>query len=230
VRRARGAVVREQTGKSIVRRALLAEFVGTFGIVFAPVMLSAVGKETSLLSAALVSGLVVTAMIVAFGEASGAHFNPAVTLALAVNKAFSWKQVVPYVIAQLLGGIAAAGLAFLLFGVASGTHVPSVAPLQAVAIEAILTLFLMLTIYGLNSETRTGSALVVGMIVIVDVLLGGPVTGGSMNPARSLGPALFAGGAALANYYIYLIGPVLGALIATGIRRMFSPKTESNPL
>jgi MIP family channel proteins len=209
-------------GTKHVRRALLAEFVGTFGIVFAPVMLSAIGKETSLLSAALVSGFAVTAMIVAFGEVSGAHFNPAVTIALAVSKAFSWKHVAPYVIAQLLGGIVAAGLAFLLFGVASGTHVPAVAPLQAIFIEIILTLFLMLTIYGLDKQTRTGSALVVGMVVIVDVLLGGPVTGGSMNPARSLGPALFAGGAALAHYYIYVIGPLFGALLATGIHKILS--------
>jgi MIP family channel proteins len=205
-----------------VRRALLAEFVGTFGIVFAPVMLSAIGKETSLLSAALVSGFAVTAMIVAFGEVSGAHFNPAVTIALAVSKAFSWKHVAPYVIAQLLGGIVAAGVAFLLFGVASGTHAPAVASLQAIFIEIILTLFLMLTIYGLDKQTRTGSALVVGMVVIVDVLLGGPVTGGSMNPARSLGPALFAGGAALAHYYIYVIGPLFGVLLATGIHKILS--------
>jgi MIP family channel proteins len=209
-----------------VKKKLLAEFVGTFGIVFAPVMLSSVGKETSLLSAALVSGLAVTGMIVAFGEASGAHFNPAVTLALATNKQFPWKQVLPYVVVQLLGGIAAAGIALLLFGVHGGTHAPSASPMVAIATETLLTLFLMLTIYGLGNQTRTGSALVVGMIVIVDVLLGGPVTGGSMNPARSLGPALFAGGAPLANYYIYAIGPVLGALLATGVHKITSSNTS----
>jgi MIP family channel proteins len=209
-----------------VKKKLLAEFVGTFGIVFAPVMLSSVGKETSLLSAALVSGLAVTGMIVAFGEASGAHFNPAVTLALATNKQFPWKQVLPYVLTQMLGGIVAAGIALLLFGVHGGTHVPSVSPMVAIATETLLTLFLMLTIYGLGNQTRTGSALVVGMVVIVDVLLGGPVTGGSMNPARSLGPALLAGGAPLANYYIYAIGPVLGTLLATGVHKITSSNTS----
>jgi glycerol uptake facilitator-like aquaporin len=207
-----------------MRQALLAEFVGTFGIVFAPVFLSGVGKETSLLIAALVSGLAVTGMIVAFGEASGAHFNPAVTVALAARRQFPWRSVLPYVGVQLMGGVAAALASRLLTGVAAGTHIPTVALPVAFTTEVLLTLFLMLTICGLGGQTRTGSALVVGLVVVVDVLLGGPVTGGSMNPARSLGPALVAGGTALTAYPLYAVAPVVGALLAT----VLSPLSPSN--
>ena len=200
----------------------IAEFVGTFGIVFAPVALSAsahfAGGDTSLLPSALVSGLAVLAMIYALGHISAAHFNPAVTLGFAVAGRFPWKYVPYYWIAQLLGSIAAAGLVAALFGSGHGAHVPAPGPIvRDIALEATLTFLLMLVIIAVATDRRASGAvpgLAIGLIVVVDVLIGGPITGGSMNPARSLGPALFAGHAAKAAYWIYVVGPTLGAAIA----------------
>jgi len=110
-------------------RRYVAEFVGTFGIVFAPVALSGsghfAGGDSGLMAAAWVSGLAVLAMIYALGHISAAHFNPAVTLGFAVAGRFPWRYVLPYIAAQLLGGIAAAALAALLFGSGHGTHIPA---------------------------------------------------------------------------------------------------------
>ena len=202
-------------------RRYLAECIGTFGIVFAPVALSGTGRlagsDAGLMASAWVSGLVVLAMIYALGHISAAHFNPAVTLGFAVAGRFPKRYVLPYVIAQITGAVLAAGLAALLFGAGHGTHVPAVAWPRAAATEAVLTFFLMLVIIAVATDRRANGAipgLAIGLTVVFDVLIGGPVTGGSMNPARSLGPALFAGGAALASYWIYVVGPITGAVIA----------------
>ena len=202
-------------------RRCLAEFIGTFGIVFAPVALSGTGKMESgdggLMAAACVSGLAVTAMIYALGHISAAHFNPAVTISLAFAKRFKWKEVVPYCLSQLAGGIAAAGVCAVLFGAGHGAHLPTVSPGIAVATEAVLTFFLMLVIMGVATDNRANGAvpgIAIGLIVVVDVLIGGPVTGGSMNPARSLGPAIFTKSESLALWWIYVIGPILGAVSA----------------
>ncbi len=199
-----------------------AEFIGTFVIVFAPVALSATkryaGADGSLLSAALVSGLAVLTMIYAFGHISSAHFNPAVTLGFAVVRRFPWKMVPWYWVSQVLGGIAAAGLVGMFFGFGHGTHVPVPGPaLRDIAFEAILTFLLMTVVISVATDTRVPNSvpgLAIGMTVVLDVLIGGPVTGGSMNPARSLGPALFAGHAAQSAYWIYVVGPAIGAVSA----------------
>ncbi len=208
--------------QNAMMRRYLAEFIGTFGIVFAPVALSGSGYfsggDSSLMAAAWVSGLAVLAMIYALGHISAAHFNPAVTLGFAAAGRFPWRYVLPYGAAQLMGAITAAGLAALLFGAGHGAHIPALEPaIRAVVVEAILTFFLMLVIIAVATDRRANGAvpgLAIGLTVVFDVLIGGPVTGGSMNPARSLGPALFAGGAALTHYWIYVVGPVLGAVAA----------------
>ncbi|MCW3060154.1 MAG: hypothetical protein JWQ02_1975 [Capsulimonas sp.] len=199
-----------------------AEFIGTFGIVFAPVALSASGHvpggDASLAAAAWVSGLAVLAMIYALGHISAAHFNPAVTLAFASAGRFPWRYVAPYLLAEFGGGIAAAALAALLFGPGHGVHVPAMGtPLRAVGVEAVLTFFLMLVIIAVATDKRVNGAapgLAIGLTVVFDVWIGGPLTGGSMNPARSLGPALFSHGPALTHYWVYIVGPVAGAMIA----------------
>jgi glycerol uptake facilitator-like aquaporin len=127
--------------------------------------------------------------------------------------------VLPYWAAELSGGVAAAALSAALFGAGFGAHVPAAGapPLRAVGLEAVLTFLLMLVIMSVATDRRAHGAvpgLAIGLTVVVDVLIGGPVTGGSMNPARSLGPNLFAGGAALAGYWIYVVGPALGAVLA----------------
>lgn len=203
-------------------RRYAAEFIGTFSIVFAPVALSATGSlhgsDSGLMAAAWVSGLAVLAMIYALGHISAAHFNPAVTLGFAIAGRFPWRYVVPYWIAEFLGGIAAAALAALLFGGGHGVHIPSGGLLgRAVSVEAVLTFFLMLVIIAVATDKRANGAipgLAIGLTVVFDVLIGGAITGGSMNPARSLGPALFGGPAPLSVYWVYVVGPVLGAGIA----------------
>jgi MIP family channel proteins len=204
------------------RNRYVAESVGTFGIVFAPVALSATshfaGGASGIVAAALVSGLAVLGMIYALGHISAAHFNPAVTLGFASAGRFPWKYVPTYWTSQLLGGIAAAALVALLFGSGHGVHVPAPGPvMRDIAVEAVLTFLLMLVVIAVATDKRANGAvpgLAIGLIVVVDVLIGGPVTGGSMNPARSLGPALFAGHAARSAYWLYVVGPMLGAVAA----------------
>lgn len=203
-------------------RRYIAEFVGTFGIVFAPVALSATGRfsgsDSGLMAAAWVSGLAVLGMIYALGHLSAAHFNPAVTLGFAVAGRFPWRYVVPYWIAEFAGGIVAATLCAALFGGGSGVHHPAEGPLlRAVIVEAVLTFFLMLVIIAVATDKRAHGAvpgIAIGLTVVFDVLIGGPLTGGSMNPARTLGPALFGGTSALSVYWVYVVGPVLGAVSA----------------
>ena len=199
-----------------------AEALGTFTIVFAPVALSASGSlrggDGGLLAAALVSGLAVLAMIYTFGPISAAHFNPAVTLGFAVAKRFPWKFVLPYWLAQFFGAVVAAGAVALLFGPGHGAHIPGDPSFIArnIGTEAILSSILMLVIIAVATDKRiSGSvpAIAIGFTVVFDVLIGGPVTGGSMNPARSFGPALFAGGQALSVYWLYVVGPCLGAVV-----------------
>jgi MIP family channel proteins len=206
-----------------MHRRYTAEFVGTFGIVFAPVALSGSGAfpgaDSGLMAAAWVSGLAVLAMIYALGHISAAHFNPAVTLGFAATRRFPWRFVAPYWIAQFLGGIAAAALASLFFGGGHGVHIPAAGPiLRAVGVEAVLTFFLMLVIIAVATDKRANGAvpgLAIGLTVVFDVLIGGSITGGSMNPARSLGPALFGNSAALSVYWVYIIGPGIGAITAS---------------
>ncbi len=207
--------------KNAMSRRYAAEFIGTFGIVFAPVALSATGHfssgDSGLMAAAWASGLAVLAMIYALGHISAAHFNPAVTLGFAVAGRFPWRYMPGYWAAQFSGAITAAGLAAAFFGAGHGVHIPAVSAGRAVGLEAALTFFLMLVIIAVATDRRANGAvpgLAIGMTVVLDVLIGGPVTGGSMNPARSLGPALFASGAALTHVWIYFVGPILGAVIA----------------
>ena len=218
-----------------VKQKFLAEFIGTFGIVFAPVALSASGKlsggDGSLAAAAWASGLAVLAMIYTLGHVSSAHFNPAVTLGFAVSGRFPWRQVPGYMLAQVLGAILAAGFTALIFGAgAHGTHVPAAtaSALSCVLLEATLSFLLMLVIISVATDARAAggfAGMAIGLCVVFLVWIGGPVTGGSMNPARSLGPALVSGGAALSNWWIYLLGPCLGTTLAV---RFYEALREKN--
>jgi MIP family channel proteins len=206
-----------------MRRRYAAEFVGTFAIVFAPVALSASGKlpggDSSLAAAAWVSGLVVLAMIYALGPVSAAHFNPAVTLGFTVAGRFPRRYLLPYIGAQVAGSVCAAAAVYLLFSLTgAGTHVPAASAFgRAIGLEAVLTFFLMLVIIAVATDKRvTGAvpAIAIGLTVVFDVWIGGPISGGSMNPARSFGPALLTGGTPLSAWWVYLLGPCLGSTIA----------------
>ena len=157
-------------------------------------------------------------MIYTFGPISAAHFNPAVTLGFAAARRFPGRFVLPYWVAQLIGAVLAAGLVAALFGAGHGTHIPAAGPVfRNLALEAILGFILMLVIIAVATDKRVSSttpALAIGLTVVFLFLIGGPVTGGSMNPARSFGPALFAGGAAWSNVWLYLVAPPIGAVLA----------------
>jgi MIP family channel proteins len=169
---------------------------------------------------ALTFGLIITVMIAATGHISGAHFNPAVTIAFALTRHFPWREVMYYVIAQMLGAILGAATLRLLIGdiAALGATLPSGSALQSFGLEVLLTAVLMFVIISVATDTRaigTPAALAIGFTVTLDALWGGPISGASMNPARSLGPALIAGIGE--NQWVYLLAPIIGAAIGAAL-------------
>lgn len=199
-------------------RACAAEAIGTFFIVFSPLAWSA-GGSGGLLGAALVSGLAVTAMIAAFGAISAAHFNPAVTLGFAAARRFPGRAVIPYIASQLAGAFSAAVIAGWMFRPGIGAHIPKElgADAKNVVIELLITAALMLVIMAVATDRRAKGAtapLAIGLAVVTGVLVAGDVTGGSMNPARSLAPAFFLPDYPMAKIWIYIVGPILGAVLA----------------
>lgn len=161
-------------------------------------------------------GLVIMVMIAAVGHLSGAHFNPAVTLAFALTRHFSWRDVPHYVVGQLIGATAGAWVLRISFGLDAGlgATVPAGSPLQALGIEILLSAVLMFVIISVATDTRAVgqlAAIAIGGTVALDALWGGPVTGASMNPARSFGPALVAG--FWRAHWVYWVGPIVGAIL-----------------
>ena len=198
----------------------LAEFVGTFALVFfgcGSIMVAnyfSGGIDTGMIP--LIFGLVVMAVIYAIGHISGAHINPAVTIAFAVARHFPRKQVLLYVISQFLGGIVAVGILAMLLpdAVRFGATVPVVGLVSAFFWELILTFFLMFVIISVATDTRAEgmmAGIAIGAAVTIGAFVGGAPTGGSMNPARSLAPAIFEG--RMNVVWIYLTAPVLGAIL-----------------
>lgn len=198
-----------------MKKRCFAEFLGTFMIVFAPVASSATPQSLGV--AAAVSGLAVLIMVYALGPISQAHFNPAVTLAFTSVGRFPRREVLPYVASQLLGGVAAAGVASLVLRPGLGAHIPAALPVGSlVAMELLVTFLLMFVIMAVATDPRVHAAvppLAIGLTVITCVLFGGPITGASMNPARSFGPGLF-NPAALPHLWLYLLVPPAGAILA----------------
>jgi len=205
----------------------LAESIGTFALVFAGcgavISNEMTGGSVSHLGIALTFGFVVTAMIYALGPISAAHFNPAVTLGFATARRFPWRHVPAYLGAQFAGALLASFLHQLLYGAALaarahyGATTPAVSMGAAIGFEVVLTFFLMLVIMAVATDRRVPGAvpgLAIGLTVAVCALLGGAATGASMNPARSLAPALFAGGRALSVLPVYLLAPPIGAVLA----------------
>jgi aquaporin NIP len=204
-----------------VGQRLVAECVGTFALVFAgcgAIMVDARTHALGHLGVALSFGLVIMIMISALGHISGAHFNPAVTAGFALGRHFPLRLVLPYWAAQLGGALAAALLlrASLGHDGGIGAATPSGSDGQAFLWETVLTAFLMLVILAVATDTRAQgqlAALAIGGTVGLDALFGGPITGASMNPARSLAPAI-AGGPS-AGLWIYLAAPLVGAAAST---------------
>jgi aquaporin NIP len=206
-------------------RAHVAEGLGTFALVFFGCGAIAVGAqsgEPGHLAVALAFGLVIAVMIYALGHISGAHFNPAVSIGFAVGRHFPWSQAATYSLAQVVGATLGALALRITLGAGAdlGVTQPSGTELQSLAWETLLTFFLMLIITAVATDTRAvgeAAALAIGGTVALGALAGGPISGASMNPARSLGPALVAGD--LTAVWIYLVGPVLGAVGAAVVYR-----------
>lgn len=196
-----------------------AEFIGTFALVTAGCGAILVNAQTGALThvgIALTFGLIITVMIAATGHISGAHFNPAVTIAFAVTRHFPWREVIYYIAAQLSGAILGALTLRLLIGdlAVLGATVPSGSVMQSFGLEVLLSAVLMFVIISVATDTKavgSPAALAIGFTVTLDALWGGPISGASMNPARSLGPALIAG--VLDNQWIYLVAPVIGTVM-----------------
>jgi aquaporin NIP len=196
-------------------RALAAEFVGTFALVFFGC--GAIANGLPPVAVALAFGLVIAVMIYSLGHISGAHFNPAVSVGFAVGRHLSWRRVGSYAVAQIAGSVAAALILRITLGPDAdlGITRPAGSDLQAFAWETILTFFLMLVITAVATDIRAvgqAAALAIGGTVAFGALVGGPISGASMNPARSLGPAMVGGD--LTGIWIYLAAPVLGAAAA----------------
>ena len=201
-------------------RALVAEAIGTFALVFAgcgAVMVDAKTGALGHVGVAISFGLVIMVMIYAVGHVSGAHFNPAVTFSFAVARHFPPWRILPYWAAQLAGAvIAAAILRGSLGNVAHvGATYPSGSDGQSFLWEAVLSFILMFVIMAVATDTRAvgeAAAIAIGGTIGLDAMFGGPVTGASMNPARSLGPGIVGGD--LHAIWIYLLAPIVGASIA----------------
>lgn len=198
-----------------------AEFLGTFALVFAgtgAIIINGVsGGAIGHQGIALTFGLIVLAMIYCLGDISGAHFNPAVTLAFAAARRFSWRVVPGYLAAQVLGALAASGLLRVLFPADRplGATLPAGPQMQSFILEIVLSALLMLVILSVSTgakEKGITAGIAVGAVIALEAMFAGPICGASMNPARSLAPALVSGH--LEHLWIYLVAPVLGALLA----------------
>ena len=219
-----------------ITRCALAEAIGTFALVFAgagAIAVDAAYGGITHLGIALTFGLIVMAMIYAFGDTSGAHINPAVTVAFAAAGRFPWRRVPVYAAAQCGGAIAAAAcIRFLLVpvdGAGLGATLPAGGELQSLLLECLLTLILMLVILAVASGAREKglmAGIAIGGVVAFEAMFAGPVSGASMNPARSLGPALLSGleSPAARDLWIYLAGPTAGALAAVPIAAFLWPR------
>lgn len=208
-------------------KRLMSEGFGTFILVFSGTGAIAVNQISQGVithpGIALTFGLVVLALIYTFGDVSGAHFNPAVTTAFAAAGRFPWSEVPAYVGAQVGGAVLASGAVKLVLpGLHTlGATLPSGTPMQSVILEGILTLFLMVVILHVSSgakEKGITAGIAVGAVIALEAMFAGPICGASMNPARSIGPALVSGN--FNHLWVYLAGPFLGALFAVPMCRM----------
>lgn len=202
-------------------RKYLAEIIGTFALVFCGTGAIIINQESggaiTHVGIAITFGLIVAAMIYAVGDISGAHLNPAVTLAFWVAKEFPAKEILPYIVSQAAGAFIASLTLHYLFPANAllGSTLPSGLPMQSFVLELILTFLLMFVILHVakgSKEQGMFAGLAIGFVVLLEAMFAGPICGASMNPIRSLAPAVVSGH--LENLWIYLTAPTLGAIIA----------------
>jgi aquaporin Z len=199
----------------------IAEIIGTFSMVFCGTGAIIVDEVTNgavtHVGIAITFGLIVMAMIYSVGSISGAHLNPAVTIAFSVAKRFPAKNIVPYILSQLTGALAASLLLRFLFpeNILLGATLPSGSEIQSFILELVLTFFLMFVILNVSQGSReTGmfAGIAIGSVVLLEAMFAGPISGASMNPARSLAPAIVS--LHLEQVWIYILAPVAGSILA----------------
>ncbi|KAK4857414.1 hypothetical protein QYF36_000359 [Acer negundo] len=207
---------------------IMAEVVGTYFLIFAGcasvVVNTDFDKVVTHPGISIVWGLAVMVLVYSVGHISGAHFNPCVTIAFATCKRFPWKQVPAYIVAQVLGSTLAAGTLRLLFdgkqNVFFGT-IPAGSNMQSFVMEFIITFYLMFVISGVATDNRAIgelAGLAVGSTVLLNVMFAGPISGASMNPARTLGPAIVS--SQYKGIWVYLVAPILGAVCGAWVYNM----------
>lgn len=216
----------------------LAEFIGTFVLVFIACGVAAVtgcngDADASYVLTALAFGGVIIAMAYSIGNISGCHINPAVSIAVWINKGIDLKDFIGYLISQFLGGIAGAAVLMSLIGTelglgANGLYDSSI--IKSLIVEVILTFIFVLAVLGATSKIENGkvAGLVIGGSLTLVHLFGIYFTGTSVNPARSFGPALMLGGNALANVWIFIVAPLAGGVLAILIWKFLNAKIEKN--
>ena len=212
----------------------LAEFLGTFALVFCGTGAIIIDHQTNgavtHVGVAITFGLIVMAMIYSLGDISGAHLNPAVTLAFCLARRFPLKQAVPFISSQLSGAVSASLILRFLFpdDHLLGTTLPSGTAMQSFVLEFILSLFLMLVIINVatgSKEQGMFAGLAIGSTVLLEAMFAGPVSGASMNPARSLAPALISG--TYNHLWIYIAAPTSGAALAVPVFHFLHRKKQN---
>jgi MIP family channel proteins len=216
----------------LLARSLVAEAFGTFALVFAgagAIMVDAKTHALGHVGVALTFGLVIMAMIYAVGHVSGAHFNPAVTFAFALTRHFPWPRVIAYWAAQLVGALLAAALLRSSLGNIAhvGATLPAGSQAQSFLWEVVMTAFLMFVILAVATDTLAvgeAAAIAIGGTVGLDAMFGGPISGASMNPARSIGPAVVSG--ELHALWLYIVAPLVGASIGALLYQVVRERPE----
>lgn len=224
-------------------KVFIAELIGTFALVFVG---AATGLyQEGLLAVALAHGLTLAVFCYAFGHISGAHVNPAVTFGLALNGTVKWSEAVVYWVAQFAGALIAAFFLRMIVGLVNanafkGAQTTGILtdqfPYYALVVELVLTFFLVNTVLQTAVAGKGGplAGLAIGTSLAISILAGGPLTGASLNPARTFGPAVAAGAAANGMMYlIYFVGPLLGAALAVGVFKLLNtpePPMQLEPI
>ena len=214
----------------------IAEVLGTFAMVFCGTGAIIINQQTNgaitHVGVAITFGLIVMAMIYALGNISGAHLNPAVTIAFYLAKKFEAKQVMPYLFSQMAGAFLASGVLKYLFPTNEflGATIPSGSASQSFILEFILTFFLMLVIINVatgSKEQGMFAGLAIGSTVLLEAMFAGPICGASMNPVRSLAPAVVSGHTEY--LWVYLVATMLGAALAVPVWKFLNQQTSSSP-
>lgn len=216
-------------------RQYIAEIIGTFALVFCGTGAIIINQESggAITHAGIAAtfGLIVAAMIYTVGDISGAHLNPAVTIAFWVAKVFPTKEIVPYIISQGIGAFLASFTLHYLFpnNQTLGATLPSGTAMQSFILELILTFLLMFTIIHVakgSKEQGMFAGIAIGSVVLLEAMFAGPICGASMNPMRSLSPAVVSGH--LEHLWVYLSAPTLGAILAVLVWQGLKPKATQN--